>query len=201
MSALHNSDVVQANLRVSRGEEGLWRKIREIDVDGPWTLRDVVARTHTDKRFAGQYIEILLRGGYARIVDTIPTRRGPLDRYRLTKRPGDAPRLAADGSELPEPDIERLWRAMKMAKTFSVAELADACPESGLPVIARYIGWLLRAGVLHIARKGTRGVCPAQYRLIRDLGPRAPRILSAKVVFDPNGKTVLGKSDAREVSP
>jgi hypothetical protein len=193
-------ELVQASLRVPRGREAYWRLIREIDAPGPWSLRDVVMKTNSNRRTVSAYIELLRRGGYVRVVDSQPTPVGVAYRYRLTKRPGDAPRLADDGSELPEPGIEQMWRAMKMAKTFSVAQLAEACPGTAYQSVRNYVGCLYRAGVLSLVRKQTP-VSPAQYGLIRNLGHRAPKILAARVVFDPNAKIVLGKADAREVSP
>ncbi|QDB99678.1 hypothetical protein [Mesorhizobium sp. 8] len=60
--------------------------------------------------------------------------------------------------------------------------------------VRNYCYQLAAAGVLR--QTGT-----LRFSLVRNLGPAAPRIMSAKLVFDPNSKTVVGPSVAREVQP
>ena len=199
-------DMIQASLRVPRGIDGFWSIITEIDLIGPWTIRAVAASTNVHLRNVSAFVDTLVAGGYAVVVDSPP--RGPklpaAKTYRLLKRPADAPRLRRDGSELPEPHIETLWRTMKIAKTFTTSELA-ALSSTGERVVkistARaYLRDLLRVGIIVEIRPGRSGQ-EAHYRLVRNLGSRAPKILNTHVVFDPNANAVVGEAIAREVSP
>lgn len=196
MSARGILDIVQMSIAVPRGETGYWSIIRDLDRDGPWTVRQVCDQTNVKTQAVGRYVRKLRLAGIAQVVEKKTATHGGGDNipaavvYRLVKRPLVAPRITLAG-EIHEKNIDQLWRAIKMAKVFSVAEMAELCPDVPRRTAEAYLYALSTAGVV----VGT----PARYRLVRNLGSQAPKILATKMVFDPNSKTVLGRPVASEV--
>ncbi|ESY48983.1 MULTISPECIES: hypothetical protein [unclassified Mesorhizobium] len=192
-------DMVQISIDVPRGEAGYWSIIRDLDVGGPWTVRQICDRTNVSTSLVGRYVRRLKLAGIAQIVETRTACNvggGNLPAaviYRLAKRPLLAPRISPDGKVRPELGIEQLWRAMKMAKVFSPADLAEHCPDVAPGTVKAYLQALSAAGIV----AGT----PAAYRLVRNLGLQAPKILATKLVYDPNKKVVVGPSITFEVKP
>lgn len=187
-------DMVTLSLTVPRGEAGFWSIIRELDETGPWTVRMVHDRSNVALQVVAHYVRKLHLGGFAELVDQKPHRNlASANVYRLLRKPLQAPRLRSDGTELPETRAEQLWRAMKMAKYFAPADLAELCPGVAEATAHNYCYQLAAAGIL--ARTGSG------FRLVRNLGNQAPRVLATKMVFDPNAGAVVGPSVAREVQP
>ncbi|RWN30152.1 MAG: hypothetical protein EOR97_17425 [Mesorhizobium sp.] len=193
-------ETVHLSMSVPRGDAGFWSIILELNKVGTWTAKQVTDKTNTNRRLVGDYIRRLVAAGYAEIAEKMPA--GPAGtsfahayQYRLLKQPLVAPRIRKDGTELPEMAIEQLWRAIRMAKTFSALDLVQLCHgEIALGTAKNYARALATAGV-------TTGQWP-NYRLVRDLGPAAPKVLAVKMVYDPNSKEVVGRSiPAREVKP
>lgn len=190
-------EMVQLSLAVPRGEDGFWSVIKALDATGrPWTANDVIRRTNVARRLVTGYLRKLRLGGFIELVDTQPAGRGSIPAahvYKVVKKPVAAPRLKKDGTALPETAKEQLWRAMKMIRIFGAADLVEACPEIPLATARNYACSLAAAGVL--SQNGH------VFRLVNNLGHQAPKVLAAKLVFDPNSKKVIGKSVAREVQP
>lgn len=191
-------DMVQLSVAVPRGEAGFWTIIRDLDLGGPWTARDVTVRTNVSASSVARFVRKLRLGGYVTEVGEYTAGRSGANlpagkTYRLLKCPLDPPRLGTDGSERSETATDKLWRAMKMSKTFNVEELSELCPDVPASTARGYLSALTAAGV--ISRSG--GTC----RIILNVGSRAPRILVTKHVFDPNANEVIGRSVAREVQP
>ena len=200
MSFRPHLDIVQLSARVPRGRDGIWSVIRDLDAKGPWTINDVSARTNVHGANVSSYVARLRRGGFAEQVGEEGSHRHVRKVYRLTRSPMAAPRLAYDGSRLPETGNETLWRTMKMLKVFGASELAAHCPGVSLVRTRTFVTHLAQAGVLAIARK-RRPDAEAQYRVAINIGSRAPMILHAKIVFDPNANQVIGQPETREVAP
>lgn len=203
MSRRPYQDYVALNMKVPRGQEGFWSVIRELDGNGPWTIADVDARCNVSKDTVRDYVKRLERGGFAREDGVVSAYRGGLTKlYRLTRHQVDTPRLQRDGTELPETINSLLWRTMKMVKLFSAAELAQAAATEARPVrvstATAYLKHLHAAGIVQTVRP-RQGSRAAHYRLARNLGAKAPMILAAKAVYDPNEDKVVGVADALEV--
>jgi hypothetical protein len=186
--------MVALSLTVPRGEAGFWSIIRDLDQTAPWTVRMVYDRSNVALQVVAHFVRKLHLGGYAELVGQKPQLNlASANLYRLVKKPLLVPRLRADGTELPETAAERLWRAMKMAKQFAPADLAELCPGVAKATAHNYCHQLAAAGVL--VRSG------GSFRLLRNLGNQAPKILATKMVFDPNAGVIVGPSVAREVQP
>lgn len=198
-------DLVEAKLRVPRGEGGLWTVMRRLDESGPWSARDVWLETNENRGSVHQYLRRLKLAGIVadagtRMMGGKNPQRAPL--YRLVRRPIETPRIDRHGRELPEPLIEILWRTVKMAKTFTAAELAQLAGREGKPVNVNsarsYCDRLHHAGLLSRSVGADR---LTRYGLIRNIGAKAPKILASRIVFDPNANAVIGEGVAREVAP
>ena len=77
----------------------------------------------------------------------------------------------------------RIWAAIRSYPRFTVPEIA-AIAEADPTNIRTYLQALTRAGYLRMTR--TRGGKPANYELIRDPGPLAPRVSGKLEVLDLN---------------
>ena len=123
--------------------------------------------------------------------------------YRLTQRPAETPRLDRQGNRLREPTIQTLWRTIKMVKIFTVPELAElaSTPDHtvSVPSAGRYVTHLARGRVIAPLPKAAGE--PPRYRLVRDIGARAPIILKTLSLYDPNANVVLGDSESIEAQP
>ncbi|MER9047626.1 hypothetical protein NKH89_10160 [Mesorhizobium sp. M0923] len=199
MSGRSILDIVQISIAVPRGEAGYWSIIRDLDLGGPWTVRQICDRTNVKTQAVGRFVRKLRLAGIAQVVDQKTASHGGGANlpatvvYRLAKRPAVAPRLTPDGKTPPETAIEQVWRAIKMAKVFSLADMAENCPDVPRRTVEAYLYALSTAGVV--------AGSPGRYRLVHNLGLQAPKILATKMVFDPNSKTVIGRPVASEAKP
>lgn len=196
---------IEANLVLPRGFDGMWSVMLALDEDGPWTARDVWGRMNENIGSVHKYLRRLKLAGIAKEVgERLTGGRNPqaAPLYRLTQRPLETPRLREDGSALPEPLIETLWRTIKMAKAFTAPELAALAARDGRAVnvtSARgYCDRLTRAGLLGRTIGSDR---QSRYQLLVNAGAKAPKVLAGRVVYDPNAGRVLGDMPVREVQP
>jgi len=207
------STLTRVAMEIPRGEDGFWKIIRALDARGPWAINDVVGKTNVQPGTVSAYCKRLRLGGYIKEAGDRPHPRpqfGPTALYRIAKPVILPPRLNADGSERPEPAIERIWRAMKMSKSFTARELLSHLELEEAPpalnTIRSYLAELATTGLV-IRTDGGRnggkrggGTVEARFRLVRNIGPQAPKILAGKIVFDPNAEKVLGSRATGEVS-
>jgi hypothetical protein len=187
---------LQVNFVVPRGDAGFWAIIRELDAAGPWGWREVDKRSNVHERSVRDYIKRLELAGFVERVSQGTTGLGSkATQYRLIQSPIEAPRIDRKGKVYPESKQQRLWRSMRMAKTFSLPELRDLAAGDDMPMTLTLAQFFTKAlvGVGVVQPIGSTASAERIYRLARDLGPIAPKISLARVVFDPNGKCVLGQ--------
>ncbi len=195
---------VALTLRVPRGQDGFWAIITDLATAGAtWTLADVDARSNVDPDTISEYLRRLVKGGWVEVVGS--QRFGSITRrsYRLVRTSREAPRLRRDGTAFAETARDRMWRAMKMLDTWTPADLAaatetEASPPVPILTVKTYVWRLDAAGIVQKVDPGKPGT-QATYRLLRNVGAAAPRILRTHLVFDPNSNTVLGAPEAEEV--
>ncbi|SBW13050.1 conserved hypothetical protein [uncultured Alphaproteobacteria bacterium] len=142
----HAADVLaRLNIRVPRGNQAYWEIIRELR---RFTITDIEQRCNVDRRVIGDYVRRLAKAGVV-ITDG---KTGDAVVYRLVADQPDAPAVRRDGTLTTPPGLgqERMWRSMKMLKTFDAAELAAAASIDDVPVsletAKNYITHLLRVG-------------------------------------------------------
>lgn len=193
------SDVLaKLTVRVPRGNQAYWEIIRELRT---FTLSDIDSRCFVRRDTIGDYVRRLVKAGFVAIEGMC----GDAVMYRLEIDQPDAPRVRRDGSIANEIGVgqDRMWRSMKMLKTFTAEELAASAslgPETVTVGTAKeYLKHLQRAGYLTIVVAATPGYRsgtgnPARYRLRPDMitGPLAPQVQRTDWVWDPNRKAVMG---------
>jgi hypothetical protein len=82
---------------------------------------------------------------------------------------------------------EKLWRAMRILRTFTTAELAAVTEQESRNTAVTYCSELRRAGFLAAQRGNHRHHELTRYRLLRDSGPQAPwSIHRGAAIYDPN---------------
>lgn len=86
---------------------------------------------------------------------------------------------------------DRVWQSMRVMRTFTRPDLM-ATAEASEDNVSKYVRGLVRAGIVTIVkprdsgRKGGHEI----YRLIKDLGPTAPRLRSNGTTYDVNRREI-----------
>ncbi|HEV7345740.1 MAG TPA: hypothetical protein VGN60_08950 [Devosia sp.] len=184
------------------GDAGIWRVILDLDREvGTWAVADIDGRCNMDSRTIRDFVKRLMAGGKIERAGErppAPPSNRPALLYRLLARSLEAPRLRRDGTECPEPAIEKMWRVMKMMKAFTVPDVAEAAQVT-VTTADRYLRHL--AAVKGGPLKATPGrPLRRQYVLVQNLGAHAPKILRGHQVYDPNCRQLLGDMKVEEVA-
>lgn len=171
--------------------ERIWAAIRA--QTEPWTLNAIVLASKVERSTLKDYLRGLKGAGIVAMAQP-GARLGMEATYKLVRDRGvDAPRVRRDGSEVPPSGRFRMWRAMKILRRFSVAELADGAGLPDAPVAYgeadTYCHWLARGGYLRSAGTDRWVFVPG-----RDTGPKAPQVLRVKRLFDPNNGVIVYES-------
>ncbi|MEJ1402533.1 MAG: hypothetical protein RPU61_03315 [Candidatus Sedimenticola sp. (ex Thyasira tokunagai)] len=82
---------------------------------------------------------------------------------------------------------DRAWQSMRILRQFTIPDLMGTA-DMGKDNARRYIRGLVLAGYLIVSRKKRNGHKGGHevYRLVRDTGPRAPRLQTDGRTYDPN---------------
>lgn len=82
---------------------------------------------------------------------------------------------------------DRAWQSMRHLHLFTVGDIVSTA-EMGMDNAKKYIRGLKEAGYLITVKEKSNGHKNglAVYRLIRNTGPKAPRLQSNNKTFDPN---------------
>ncbi|MCO5082614.1 MAG: hypothetical protein M9955_13285 [Rhizobiaceae bacterium] len=198
---------LEIKARYAIGFDGIWSVMLDLDREGPWTAGDVCAMTTGNPGTPRDFIRMLKKAGFVAVVGERAAgaarakQKAPL--YRLTQRPLDPPRVQRDGRVLPEPLIETIWRSIKMAKQFTADELVAVMSKPGEPAASRntVISYCDRLASVKVLTKVAKRGQASRYRLAKNLGAKAPKVLGTKVVFDPNAGVVMGEAELSEVAP
>lgn len=96
-----------------------------------------------------------------------------------------------------ETPYDVMWRTMKMLNAFTPRELADAATTAGARIAPHaavsYCLRLASAGVLVTPICSSRQAAHLiRYRLARNLGAKAPKIVKLEAIFDPNACAFIG---------
>ena len=87
---------------------------------------------------------------------------------------------------------DRIWQSMRILRRFTLPELV-ATAETGDSNCLKYTRGLCAAGIVRLLAARESGVKGghAQWMLVRDLGPKSPRLRADGTTFDPNANAVL----------
>lgn len=149
------------------------------------------------------YVESLVRAGFVRRLNPARSARYEPARFQIARDVGiEAPRVTKAGKLVTQGGgREALWRSMKILKTFTRAELAQAASTASNKVddeeANTYVYFLAKAGYLAVLKPG-KPHHPARYRFIqaKNTGPRAPQIQRVRHVYDPNLGAVVWHPEA-----
>lgn len=195
---------VALSIRVPRGQQGFWELMCEhTRRQGTFTVADIDGGSNVEASTIRDYLRRLVIGGYVVVAGEEPGQGTDRKRYRVEKPRADAPRLRRDGTELAREAQWRLWTAMRgLRRGFTIRELAFT---AGLdePVrqttAASYVKHLHQAGYLTVVGRAS-GPQQRTYRLVRNTGPKPPRILRTKAVWDDNSLEIVGPSQTEVAS-
>lgn len=179
--------------------ERIWAAIRALK---RFTRLDLALKTGLTRRGSaiGDYLKGLERAGFIRVVGE--KKRGVSNQYELARDTGvEAPRVSNTGGVLPPSGRSRMWKTMRILKTFTARELASAASLADAPIALSeaeyYCLWLSRGGYL----RGSGSGAPANRRWTfvpaMNTGPKAPQILRVKRLYDPNRDAVVCESVAQ----
>lgn len=212
---------IEIELRGARltGHDHFWSVIRELGAGGgEFTIGDVVMQTAAHKDTVGDFIRRLTRTsppiaepagwrqvphGNSRAGKTIAART-----YRLLRTPRETPSLTRDGREgAYGRGRQHMWNILRGSQAragIDARELVMLAETAEVPIAVASAKEFLRrleaAGILHLEAPAANGRL-ARYRLRpgQNLGPKAPRLLKARFVYDPNHRALVGTAVAEEV--
>lgn len=183
--------------RRTNGREAIWTAIRELKT---FTAQDLSRKSGETVDASRDYVRGLCAAGFVEPAG----HSGAFKRasFNLVKDPGlDAPRVRRDGTIVPEPGRDRMWRSMRILKDFSIKDLVATASLQEAPIAegeaAFYCLCLARAGFLYEIQPNKRfRFLPSQYT-----GPRSPMVRRVREVVDANTGEVKWSGDAREERP
>ncbi|MEJ0012822.1 MAG: hypothetical protein WDM94_09390 [Bauldia sp.] len=205
---------VEAGAPILRGVDFLWCQIRAAGKNGrEFTAAEIdLAGNDPHRRSVTAFLGRLVKAGIVAATgwkepSSPRLRRGmSVPRtYKLVKRPIETPRLNRDGTASPNgrDRLQAMWNAMRALSTFDARELAVAATTEEVRVTAgyasQYASALLAAGYLLPVDPAAKWRRTYRLKPSGNTGPRAPRMLVARVIYDPNRKKVAGPVVADEV--
>jgi len=196
--------IIEGEIALPRGEDAIWSALLDLDAraSGAGVSLAVLERaTGADEASIREYLRRLGKSGHVRICGTIPARapsRQPANLYAVATRSLEAPRIRRDGTVVPESAIDRMWRVMRIMRGFSAHDLSEAAQVS-VATAERYLRHLC-AGDAAVVQHDGQPLARRNYLVIRQLGPRAPRVLQGHVVYDPNARALLGAVETEELA-
>ena len=191
--------------RILHGNDHYWKVVRELteaDSKAHFTIADIDGKSnrvsyHTVRNF----VKLLVNAGIAKkIGERFPNMENI---YCLLRRPVDTPVLSKSGKTTRGQVQQNLWNTMTtvLKRGFTTNELALYASTDDLPITlgsARaYVKALNRAGLLVV--KGNKARPTYRVKPSFNTGPKAPKVLQSKVVFDANTETIIGDVIAEEV--
>ena len=156
-----------------------------------FTVAEIAEESTCERSTVGKYVKKLREGGFVELVGARKNGTAEGDRYRVTCSDCIAPDLVSDEEDGAQ---EKMWRSMRIFRSFNVADIAMVC-NLHENTVKRYTNKLKQAGYVsvHVSNKGGGKVGAYNtYRLARDTGARSPVILRDGRVFDCNKNEFYG---------
>ncbi|WP_137136648.1 hypothetical protein [Rhizobium sp. FKY42] len=195
---------VSGSRPLRNGSAFWWQLILDMTREGQsFTYADLdgASEPYHEKQL-GMFLRKLEKAG---IIERTPTTESART-FRLIKRQSQCPVVSVNEREsLMGKRLQAMWNVMRRRRGgFTVDELTiDASTDDA--IVARntakqYCLLLHRAGLLVLQKAGKRGENRNIYVLkgSANTGPKPPRRMQAKFVFDPNSNQVLGDLIAEE---
>lgn len=147
-----------------------------------FTVKDISAQVKAPVRSVYNYMKLLKDNGFIEQVGA--------SLYCQKIKQLEVPKFKRDGKLAGEDARQTLWRTMLMLKDFDIAHLVRSANVENVNIKSDYARiYADNLANVRILKKIKKGKIPS-YKLIRNLGGKAPIVKRIKVVFDPNsGKT------------
>lgn len=185
------------------GPEQFWAAMRELTKShGGFTWREIYIRSNEVGRDAARrYVVACAKAGHIRQIDM----RSREKVYVVTRQTSKAPLIVMRDGDPGARGLHRqhIWTAMRTLSVFTAREIAAAASTDDVRVnvktVERYIHQLRVAGLIsYMKNEGKRGASTYRLKPSANSGPKAPRILEARFVYDANLKTVVGEACTSE---
>lgn len=202
---------IQLELRVTsgkpiyRGHDHYWSVIRDLAKTGDFSPVQIEDRSNDrDGKCIADFLKRLELAGFLSLIK--PYDRNSAKVYRLVKRQTMTPSINRDGTvgKLGSGQLN-MWNAMRALPKFDALELSLTAATEDTPVqkatALAYARNLANADYLQVLRAGGPNV-QRIWRLKPSMntGPRPPKILRCKAVYDTNKCQIMGKQIAEEVA-
>lgn len=173
-------------VKFEQSRDAQWIKMREL-VD--FTIPQVANSTNIANRTVSHYVKDLVESGHVICTEKGQTtggaKRATPDQYRVVKAQHATPCFSHSNSLQ-----QAIWKAFQILQRFTTKEMLQAISTPELDAkqksITEYLKKLKKGGYLVNHRRGADSVwhwVPSNYS-----GPRAPQIVNAQVIWDPNLK-------------
>lgn len=170
--------------------EQMWDLLR-IETNG--VLIRTVPRTIQSVSYdkAKAWLKALVLAGYVeQVIDTPMNAVCTTHRYKLIKDCGQQPpQIDGKGSIKPTAANDLIWRTLRILKNCNAHQIvaSGSTPDTELKIsnVRQYLRALYQAGYLKtMSTRHPRAL--ASYQLIKNTGPKAPKIMRGKKIYDGN---------------
>ena len=180
-------------INIRKNRRNLWVAMRGYKI---FTIRDLEIVTGYHPTSILHYLKALMKAKYVRVL----AQGGPFRpaKYELIRDAIEPPRVRPDGAPVTQGQgRENMWRAARILKNFSLADLVAAASTEEHKISAEeaktYCGYLTRAGYLRKANK--------EWVFIKSTGPKAPQVQRVHQVWDSNLEEVVWPINKQKKHP
>lgn len=195
--------------RVLAGQDHYWTLMMDADTRGEaFSVDDVFGKSSNPTRLPiSVFFKMLENAEIIRRTGEVNPRG--MAYYRIAARQSVTPVFRRDGTLIPDRITARqaLWNAMRspfFRTGFTLIDLVKYASTDTLIINERsarnYILRLVHAEYLAVLQRG-HNIRPAIWRLVRNTGPVAPKLLKTECVYDPNAEKIFGEPETVEVEP
>ncbi len=177
----------------SNNRKFIWNAIRELK---QFTVKDIYYQTNVQPRTVLSYLQGLEKAGIVAKEAEVTNGCLKTNKYTLIKDMGLlAPVVNKEGKLIENTKQARIWRAIRILKTFTLKDaVATASTDDDpiiLPAAEQYLNYLRKAGYLIWNKKDKT----YRLNLAMNKGIQAPQIQSIRQVYDPNVEQVVWNSE------
>jgi hypothetical protein len=185
------------------GPEQFWTAMRDLTKrNGGFSWREIYINSDGVGRDAARrYVVACAKAGHIKQIDM----RGREKIYIVTRQSAKTPLIVMRDGDPGARGQHRqhIWTAMRTLSVFTAREIAAAASTDEVRInvktVERYIHQLRTAGlVTYMQNAGKSGASTYRLKPAANSGPRAPRILQARFVYDANLKKVVGDASTSE---
>lgn len=163
----------------------IWRKAQALSLAGPFTYQQLSANVGMDVKYIGVLCLDWEKEGK---LQRVSSERSQHVHMRVPQHLNRG-RIAVD-EEGKDTAQDRMWRVIRKIGSFDARDVAMYASSPELTIseraAAEFCRMLCRSGYLRVLRKEQPGKKLAVYQLVKNTGPRAPRVRRLSVIWDDN---------------